>query len=52
MTGKLINEIRIGSHSPDVDALLMGIQLPIYDLTDQNKNEGDMENVPDMVGGC
>lgn len=52
MIGKLINEIKSGKLSPDIDAILNGIQLPKYDLTDQNMNNDEMENVPDMVGGC
>ncbi|MFA6096580.1 MAG: hypothetical protein WC788_03050 [Candidatus Paceibacterota bacterium] len=52
MISKLIGEIKSGKLSPDIAAVLNGIQLPKYDLTDQNMNNGEMENVPDMVGGC
>ena len=52
MADKIMSEIKTGKFSPDVAALLNGIQLPKYDLTDQNMNNGEMENVPDMVGGC
>lgn len=50
MTGKLMKQIRSGTYTYDVDAILTGIKLPKYDF--KNENLDETENVPDMVGGC
>lgn len=52
MMGKLIREIESGNYSPDIKAAISGIELPSYDFKDKKNNDRDMENVPDMVGGC
>ena len=50
MIAKLMHEIETKSYSSDIKAILMGIQLPEYDPGTVNPQ--DIENVPDMVGGC
>lgn len=50
MIGKLIREIESRTYSADINAILMGIQLPQYDF--KNNNQQNIENIPDMVGGC
>lgn len=50
MIGKLIRQIESRAYSADINALLMGIQLPQYDS--KNNDKKNIENIPDMVGGC
>jgi len=50
MARKLIREIKDQKFTSDVEALLKDIKLPAYDHS--KEYEDDMENIPDMVGGC
>lgn len=50
MAEKIIHQIKENNYSPDIEALLNGIKLPAYDFS--KEKESEIENIPDMVGGC
>lgn len=52
MTEKIIKEIKSGAYSEDIGSLLKGMDLPEYKSKNELPAGEQLENVPDMVGGC
>ena len=53
MMQKLAGQIQSGNYTPDVAALVMGLKMPKYEGASANVPlPTDVENMPNMVGGC
>ncbi len=55
MVQKMSNQLKTGTYTPDIASLLLNVKLPKYDgaaSTGAAPLPSEIQNTPDMVGGC